>query len=114
VTRIIVVAVVAAAAVATTIAAAVLTGGPDPALRVSSEAPMTVEGRGFGAQEAVTVTLKAGPDTYHRRVTADAEGAFRATLQGVPVDPCGGLAVTAIGAEGSRASAKLPQRLCPP
>jgi hypothetical protein len=83
-------------------------------LRVASTAPLTVEGRGFAPDEAVRLNVTGGGRTHDRELEADQEGSFRATIPEAGFDPCGGLRVSATGAEGSRASAKLPQPLCPP
>jgi hypothetical protein len=108
------VAVAVAAAVATMALLLLQDDGPSAALRLSSTAPLVVEGRGFLPEEAVSVTVSTGPRTYRRAVSATEDGSFRATIREAVIDPCGGVRVSATGTEGSRASAKLPQRLCPP
>jgi hypothetical protein len=77
---------------------------------------VTVRGTYFHARERVTVTLVSGTLKRTLRVRVSAAGRFTATFDlAVALDPCiAGWAVTAIGADGDRATAKGPLRQCPP
>jgi hypothetical protein len=87
-----------------------------PSLRVAGLDPVTVRGSSFHARERVKVTLVSGALKRTLSVRTSAAGRFTATFDLLtPLDPCiAGWAVTAIGAEGDRASAKGPLRQCPP
>jgi hypothetical protein len=109
--------VVALAVAAVVVAVAIVTLEGDegsPTLRVVSAAPLAVEGRGFVPEETIEVVVRDAGRTYRRGVAATDEGSFRAAFPQAAVDPCGGASVSVSGDEGSRAAAKLPQRLCPP
>jgi hypothetical protein len=89
---------------------------PTAKVRFVSANPATVRGSGFVARERVRLTLVA-PDTKRvRAVRTSTRGAFTVRfglLTGY--DRCkDGLRVTAVGARGDRAAAKLPQPECPP
>jgi len=87
-----------------------------PALRMVSTQPLTVRGVHFKSHERVRVTQHLDATTRSKVVRATATGTFRVTFA-VPmaIDPClESVRVTAIGARGSEAVLKLPQRACPP
>jgi hypothetical protein len=89
---------------------------PKAKVRFLSMQPVTVRGSGFFARERVRLTLTAADTKRIRVVRTSARGAFTATF-GLPdgYDRCkDGLRVTAAGARGDRAAAKLPQPQCPP
>jgi hypothetical protein len=82
-----------------------------PTLRIRAIAPLTVAGSRFVVRERVTLTLRvAGRRVARRAVTAGSRGAFRAGFSTlVAVDPCrGSIVISAVGAAGSRASARRP------
>jgi len=85
-------------------------------LRIVSVKPVKASGRGFQPRERVRLTVKTS--TAHRfvRLRASTAGSFSRTVTGLGhFDPClGPLIVTATGNEGSRATAKVPQRECAP
>jgi len=87
-------------------------GSPKPSVRIVTTSPLVVGGTHFRAHERVRVTASPGGT---RRVTARADGSFRAAFRGA-VDRCVGLSVTAVGARGDRAelALKFPQRACAP
>ena len=84
-----------------------------PALRVASHAPLKVNGLHFKRGERVRVVAEVGRATYTRTVRATTAGTFAVTFVGVRAnDPCA-LELRAVGALGSRAAFKLPERMCP-
>ena len=86
-----------------------------PSLVVTHFAPVTVKGAGFAPNERVVVTVVSGKDKQVRRVLAGAGGRFRVRFEVRAALACGPkLAVSALGAAGSRASARLPKPQCPP
>ena len=83
-------------------------------LKLTDRAPLTVRGAHFRRYERVTVTARVG---VVRRVVvrASATGAFVARFQGVRLDRCDTVVVSAVGATGSRATLKTAAPLlCPP
>jgi hypothetical protein len=86
------------------------------ALRITRMDPVTVRGTGFRPSEPVLIRVRATMTSARRSVTAGAQGAFTVTVSGIQVGHCGRLAVTAIGARGSRASIvrRLPLPACNP
>jgi len=87
-----------------------------PALRMVTTQPLTVRGVHFKSHERVRVTQHLDATTRSKVVRATATGTFRVTFA-VPmaIDPClESVRVTAVGARGSEAVLKLPQRACPP
>lgn len=85
-------------------------------LRVTSNAPLTLRGRGFRAKEKVRVVVRiSGAKTVSFARTTRA-GAFTLQFVGtVPYDPCNAdFVATAVGVRGDSAVLKLPQRACPP
>jgi hypothetical protein len=88
---------------------------PRPTLVVTQFAPLTVTGAAFAPNERVVVTVVVGRAKHVRRVRAGAGGRFRARFEVTAALGCGGgLAVHALGAAGSKATAKLPRPQCPP
>ena len=81
-------------------------------LRFVSLSPVTVRGAHFRPGEHVRVVVHAGLDAVRERVTSRG-GRFTATLP-VSVDACAGAVARAIGDRGSRASAAIAIRACPP
>jgi hypothetical protein len=86
------------------------TGGAT--LRFVSLSPVTVRGAHFRPGEHVRVVVHAGLEAVGERVTSRG-GRFTATLP-VSVDTCAGATAQAIGDRGSRASAAIAIRACPP
>jgi hypothetical protein len=90
-------------------------GAARPSLVVTHFAPVTVAGAGFGPGERVVVTVVAGKSKHVRRVRAAASGRFRVRFDVRAALGCGpALAVSALGASGSTAAARLPFVRCPP
>ena len=86
-----------------------------PTLRLVSLSPTTVAGVHFQGKERVRVRLRTNDRSATRHVVATRLGKFVVTFGSKPFDPCNSsLSVTAVGARGSRAAVKLPQRECPP
>jgi hypothetical protein len=90
--------------------------GVRASLRIVSTRPaVVVAGAGFFPRERVRVTLTAGAAKRVRVVVSRAGGKFTARFDPVAIDPCtDDVGVTAVGARGDRAAAKLPARQCPP
>jgi hypothetical protein len=81
-------------------------------LKLIRGAPVTVRGTHFEAGERVRLVASSeGQRT--RRVTASTAGAFVAQFP-FAFDRCNGLIIQAIGSDGSRATLKQPELLCPP
>ena len=105
----------AAAAVAALAATGAVAQTARPTLRLVSVSPTTVAGAHFKAREHVRVRLQTSERSATRRLIATRLGRFVAHFGSQPFDPCNSsLSVTAVGARGSRAAVKLPQRECPP
>jgi hypothetical protein len=107
---------VACAATGLVLAVPAMAGAPAPALRLVAKDPLTVRGAHFKAHERVRVTAYVAAAKYSKRVRATTVGAFKVSFD-VPTafDPCvESLRITAVGARGSDAALKLPQRACPP
>ncbi len=87
-----------------------------PTLRVVGASPLTVRGEAFAAREAVVVTVRQeGRMRARRSLRAGSRGGFAVAFAGAAVHRCGGGAtITAVGATGAVAKAKLPQTACPP
>jgi hypothetical protein len=96
-------------------AAAVHAKKPAPRLQVTKLAPLAVRGSFFRVRERVRLTIVNGEQERTRTLRASRVGSFTASFETVYVHPCANeLGVTAVGALGSRASAKLPPADCPP
>jgi hypothetical protein len=98
--------------------ALVLTGlasaGTGPRVRLTDAAPARVEGAGFHAREAVSVTLTTATLKKTRRVVAGAGGGFASVWPRVSVDVCAAWKVVATGNEGSSAVAHSRPHACLP
>jgi hypothetical protein len=86
------------------------------ALRVTSTYPLTVRGAAFKPRERVTLTVvvTASKERRVRKVTAGRLGGFTTTFTTLIVDDRCEITATAVGARGSRATFKVPQRQCRP
>jgi hypothetical protein len=107
---------IAVAGSALALAVPAVAAGPPPALRLLSNQPLTVRGAHFKAHERVRVTAYADAAKRSKLVRSTTIGTFKVSFD-VPMafDPCvESLRVTAVGARGSDAVLKLPQRACPP
>jgi len=82
---------------------------PKPHLRVLDRAPLTLKGTYFRSRERVRITVVT-TETRTRTVRAARDGSFTAQFDAVAVGRCGGLALQAVGAQGSRASVKVLQQ----
>ncbi len=71
-------------------------------LKLAALAPLTVEGRGFGKGERVTLTVSASNAQRLLSVNARRNGSFSARFD-LRLGKCASLAVRAVGARGSRA-----------
>jgi hypothetical protein len=76
-----------------------------PALAVVSDNPLTVAGRGYRRFERVTVRTSVHGSTYTRRIRAGRLGRFTVRFARVSAE-CHPFAAAAVGAGGSRASAR--------
>lgn len=111
-------------ALSTVFLALVLAGGTSaassdrPQLRIVDTDPLTVRGANFVHGEAVTVSGIVRNVTAQRTlrqlrtVRSGAAGGFTAVLRSLDVEGCAAIAVTATGASGDRASAKI-MPVCP-
>jgi hypothetical protein len=108
------VAAVACSALALAVPAA--GSGPAPALRLVTTQPLTVRGVHFKSHERVRVTRHFDTSKLSKLVRATATGAFKVRFAApMAIDPClESVSFTAVGARGSEAALKLPQRACPP
>jgi hypothetical protein len=82
-----------------------------PSLTVASAHPVVVEGRGFAADEPVTLRTSINGEQFEKKVNADAKGCFTAQIADVDAE-CVPFRVSAEGERGSRAV--TPQRVPPP
>lgn|SRR5262245_18686849 len=94
--------------------AGLATAGTGPRVRLTDAEPARVEGAGFHAREAVTVTLKTATLTKTRHVVAGPGGRFASVWARVAVDLCAAWKVVATGSEGSSAVAHSRPHACPP
>jgi hypothetical protein len=87
----------------------------DPAVRIAARDPLTLAGRGFKPRERVKLTVELGAVTQARRVRARATGTFEIAFAAMALQRChGGLAVSAVGDDGSRVRWKLLSLHCGP
>jgi hypothetical protein len=84
---------------------------PRPALRLLTTHPVRVRGAHFRAGEAVRLTARGGDGPRRAATRTDRRGGFRATIEDVATG-CSTLTVTAVGASGDRAVARLPRLAC--
>ena len=88
-------------------------GATAPTLRIVHTKPFVVSGAHFRAHERVVVTLDTA--TRHlRRVVTDASGSFLADFGVIAFGRCAGFGLSAVGASGDRAVAKIPRPACIP
>jgi hypothetical protein len=89
---------------------------PPAQLQVTKLAPLAVRGSFFRVRERVRLTVVNRDQERTRTLRASRVGSFTASFDTVYVHPCSNeLSVTAVGALGSRASAKVPPPAdCPP
>jgi hypothetical protein len=84
-----------------------------PSLRITSDAPLTVRGSGFRAQEAVQVTVTNGDQSWRKTARASRAGIFVVRWSSVRLDYCTlPVAVSARGAKTGTIRAKIPVRDC--
>jgi hypothetical protein len=81
-----------------------------PALSPVALEPLRVRGAGFDGRERVRVTAETSTGRATRRVRATRGGRFVVTFRGVRT--CDGVAVSARGSRGSRASLQVSASLC--
>jgi hypothetical protein len=105
-----------AACAALALAVPAFAAGPIAALRLVTTQPLVVRGVHFKGHERVRVTEHMGTDKSSKLVRASAAGTFKVTFAApMAIDPClESVRVSAVGARGSDALLKLPQRACPP
>jgi hypothetical protein len=84
-----------------------------PSLRISSDAPLTLRGSGFRAQEAVRITVRNGDHAWRKDTHAGPAGAFVVRWYSVRLDYCTSpLTISARGAKTGTVYAKIPVRDC--
>ena len=84
-----------------------------PALRVTSERPLSVRGTGFDAREPVRVTVRAGQRTWARDTRAGTRGGFTVVFR-VKIDFCSApVRIAAVGRSTGSVRARVPIRACP-
>jgi hypothetical protein len=82
-------------------------------LKLERGAPLTLRGSRFVPAERVVVSVRGGK-RQTKRVTANGRGGFVVSFPRLSYDRCDPLFALAVGSRGSRASLKMPPRLCPP
>jgi hypothetical protein len=83
-----------------------------PALRILDDNPLTLRGTGFRPAEAVRVTVRMGPKRWTQAARAGTHGGFTVRFR-IRLDYCATpLTISARGALGSRAVARIPIREC--
>jgi hypothetical protein len=87
--------------------------GSKPALHVASLTPVRVTGTAFRPRERVRVTVAARRRAA-KTVRASSQGGFTVVFASLAADPCTSAYVIARGSAGSRATAKVGVRGCPP
>ena len=98
-------ALIATATVVPSAAEPAATGSSRAAIKLASDTPLTVSGRGFRPSERVVVTVYNVGGTYSKAVTASRSGKFLARFPRAD-GSCGPLTARATGSRGSRASLK--------
>ena len=84
-----------------------------PALRVTSERPLSVRGTGFDVRDPVRVTVRAGQRTWARDTRAGAQGGFTVVFR-VKIDFCSSpVRIAAVGRSTGTVRARIPIRACP-
>jgi hypothetical protein len=76
---------------------------PRPVLAARGSHTLTVSGRHFKAGEKVRVVLNIAQRKV-RHARASSSGTFSVTYRNVPLGPCDGYAIVAVGDGGSRAT----------
>lgn len=97
--------------------ATIASGGANraqPNLRLVSGTPLKARGTHFYARERIRATARTSGQLRLRRVMTDARGTFTVSFGALPLDPCAGFTIVAVGAQGDRADLKFPMRECPP
>jgi hypothetical protein len=85
-----------------------------PRVRLLDAQPFTLQGAHFRARERVRVTVSSA-NTVTKTVRTSRHGVFLMTLPDFAISRCDGLAVSAVGRSGDRASLKvLQQQDCAP
>jgi hypothetical protein len=103
-------ALAAGLSIAAPLAAAAVTA---PSLRITSDAPLTVRGNGFRAQEAIQVTVTNGDRAWKKASRATRSGVFVVRWTSVRLDYCTTpLAISARGTKTGTVHAKIPVRDC--
>jgi hypothetical protein len=105
-----IVAVAAAAAGSTS--AAVSPHGASARLLLMDSSSFALRGVGFKSDERVRITVDTSARDVTRTTTASSSGSFTMRIAGVNLSACQGVAATAIGSEGSRASFKRAPGQC--
>jgi hypothetical protein len=81
-----------------------------PRVWVADRSPIVVVGSGFASRERVSVTLVAGGKRLAKTLRSNRAGGVRAQWPGsVTIDACHFVVVTAVAADGRRASYKSPR-----
>ena len=84
-----------------------------PALRITSNAPLTLRGSGFRPQEAVQITITNGDHTWRRATRAGSAGGFVSRWSSITLNYCTSpLVISARGAKTGPVHAKIPVRDC--
>ncbi len=74
-----------------------------PTLRLATETPLTIAGRGFASDESVSVSASVSGVSYRKTVKTGPRGGFTA-LFAKATAACGPLYVSAVGRRGNRAA----------
>jgi hypothetical protein len=93
------------------VASSASTAEQRPSLVVADDNPVVIAGRGFVAQERVTLQTSIAGQSYKQTVKADREGRFSTQIAEVDA-ACLPFTVSAAGQRGSRAV--TPKRIPPP
>jgi hypothetical protein len=81
-----------------------------PRVWVADRSPIVVAASGFASRGRVAVTLVAGGKRFAKTLHANRSGALRAQWPGsITIDACHFVVVTAVAADGRRASYKSPR-----
>lgn len=102
-----------ALAVAALGAVAAQAAAPPPGLSITATRPLTIRGLHFPAREWIHVTV-AATSSHTARRWVNAAGSFTAIFPNLAFGPCAGVLVKAVGARGTVARLKIPQRACMP
>jgi hypothetical protein len=81
-----------------------------PRVWVADRSPIVVAASGFGSRQPVALTLTAGGTRYTKTVKSTTAGRARAQWAGsIRIDACHLVIVTAVAANGRRATYKSPR-----